>query len=259
MPKKFYFLAPSFTINPASPIAPKLGSILPNLTRLTNSLNQKTLLDVQEDSKNNSSASNFSDTVASNHGSTIGLNANILQGIGGSGDITYGYSREKSNIYTCDTLITEEFEPDKVFVNNSIAASDDVKQFLEDSLPGRKRVFMVTGLRIASGFRQLSTKVISHGPVLKVGIDTTALGVPGEVGPQVELELGKGRDLDTGVATNDIVFAYRVIKIKVKGDGTAKWKYKSGGKYAVGSDEGDSDSEDEDEEVFGVEDVDENE
>jgi len=48
----------------------------------------------------------------------------------------------------------------------------------------------------------------------------------------MEFAVLNGRPVAHGKAVNRIVFAYRVVRIKVKGDGEASFRYKSGGKYA---------------------------
>jgi hypothetical protein len=177
---------------------------------------------------------------------SVGLNANVAQGIAGSADIVYAFAKDKNNIYACELLETLEFEPSKQFINDCITASQSVQSFLENSLPGRKRVYMITGLKIATGFRTSTSKETQHGPMLKVGVDATAFGVPVETGPEIELETTSARTVSHGKSMNKIVFAYRVVKIKQKRDGEAKYKYKSGGKYALADDDSEDEDDDED-------------
>ncbi|KAF1966495.1 hypothetical protein BU23DRAFT_584407 [Bimuria novae-zelandiae CBS 107.79] len=219
MPKLYYFQAPTFTINPESETAPKLGSIFSTLDRLTTPLNQLEPVHVPENLKNKSASTDFHESVRKGFGISVALNANIARGIAGTTDVVYAFARDKANIYRCGLLETEEFEATEELVRDAISAAKRVQNVLENALPGRKRVYMITGLKIATG----------------------AFGAPVEVGPNVELATLNTRTVSQGRSLNKIIFAYRVVKVKVKRDGEAKFKYKSGGKYA--EDDVDSDEE----------------
>ncbi len=100
---------------------------------------------------------------------------------------------------------------------------------------------MITGLKIATGFSFSTAKETQHGPSLKIGVDLTPFGVPVEVGPETDFETKNARMVSQGRSTNKIVFAYRVIRIKEKGDGEVQFKHEAGGLYSI-----DPDSDDED-------------
>ncbi|KAH8680262.1 hypothetical protein BGZ61DRAFT_395512 [Ilyonectria robusta] len=248
MPKLCYFQVPNFDINPDSGTAPKLGSIFANLDRLTGPLNQDDHVDIPPNLMNQTSSS-FKETVDKSIGVTAGLNANIVQGLAGSGELVYAFSRNKQDTYQCELLETLEFEPNDQLVTDSILASQRVQNFLQDSLLGLKRVYMITGLKIATGFSRSSSKEIQNGPKLKVGVDATAFGIPVSAGPQLDLTVGTARTTSHGRSTTKIVFAYRAIKIRRKRDGNVAFKHRGGGKYDLNdesSDSDDSDGEDED-------------
>lgn len=245
MGKLYYFQAPNFDINPDSPTAPRLGSIFSSLTQLKAPLNQDDHLKIPENLLNNNTVDNFSDIRARKFQADVGVNATAGQGVTGSADLVYAFTRDKEKTYHCETLETIEFEPDKAFVADSITASPRAQTFMNNSLFGRKRVYMITGLKIATGFSMSSSKATQHSPSLKVGLGFGALGVPAEAGPELGLSVGNGRTVEQGRALNKIVFAYRVIGIKDRWDGEPRFKYESGGKYAA---EEDSDDSDEDEE-----------
>lgn len=243
MGKLYYFQAPSLTINPESETAPKLGSIFSTLEMLTAPLNQYEYVNVPENLKNQSASEDFDETVEGNLKASLGINANAAQGLAGSGDLVYAFARDKKNVYHCTLLETIEFEPNPQFVDECILASQRVQSFLENSIVGRKRVYMVTGLKLATGFSQSSTSETQHNPKLKFAVDGTAVGAPGvQAGPDLDLTVTGKRAVGHGRTVNKIVFAYRVIRIKKKWDGEAQYKYKSGGKYNV--DDEDSDEED---------------
>lgn len=243
MGKLYYFQAPNFDINPDSQTAPRLGSIFSNLTRLIAPLNQDDHLRIPDSMRNTNKVDKFSDTRAQNLNVDVGVNATAGQGVTGSADLVYAFERDKENIYNCETLETVEFEPNKEFVSECITASQRVQSFMSNSLFGRKRVYMITGLKIATGFSMSSSKATQHRPSLKVALGFEALGAPAEAGPELGLSVGSARTVEQGRALNRIVFAYRVIRIKDRWDGEPRFKHESGGKYDVEEDSDDSDED----------------
>ncbi|PVH69883.1 hypothetical protein DL98DRAFT_154421 [Cadophora sp. DSE1049] len=252
MVKLYYFQAPSLSINPDSNIAPKLGSIFSTLETLTAPLNQDEYVTVPSNLINQSANADFNEVVKQKLEAKADLNVNVAQGIAGSADLVYAFAWDKKNVYHCEMLETLEFAPNKEFVSECILASQRVQTFLENSLVGRKRVYMITGLKIASGFTKSSTNEMRHNPKLKVAVNGTAMGFPGEAGPELDMTIANSRTVDHGRTVNKIVFAYRVIRVKVKRDGEAKYKYKRGGKYAA-----DEDSDEDEEGRWDLEPLDE--
>jgi hypothetical protein len=221
-----------------------------SLDHLTAPLNQHETLYTPTDTTNQSTSMQFNGTLTEGITRTIGLNA---RGLGNSTDAIYAYSRSKGTTYHCELLETLEFEPTKEFIMDSITASTRVQNTHSKALPGRKRVYMITGLKIATGFSTSTFRHAHHGPTLKVGVvQAAALGGPVSVGPEGELAATESRVCSQGRSINRIVFAYRVVRIKRKRDGEARWKYMDGGKYGMD----DEDSEEEDD-VLEVEALDE--
>ena len=243
MAKLYYLQAPTFSINAESATAPRLGSIFYSLNRLSGSLNQLERISVSSELINNTAIAGFNDSTTKGFMAVAGLNANLLQGIAGSADIIYGLSKGKKETHFCELLETVEFEPTSEFVTKSIAASSNVRSTLRNALPGRKRVYMITGLKVATGLTTSTSTTTHHGPVLRVGVDAMAFGIPASAGPEVELATSRVRTVTQGRSSDKIIFAYRVVRIKQGRDGEATWKYKSGGRYSVDDD----DSEDEEE------------
>ncbi|KAF6809399.1 hypothetical protein CPLU01_15510 [Colletotrichum plurivorum] len=175
-------------------------------------------LTVPERLLNISGSSDFRTTSTRSFQAEIGLNATGASGLAGSADLIYALTNNKQEQYACEVLETLEFAPDQAFVNDSIIASQRVQRFLEDSLFGRKKVYMITGLKIASGLSRSTSKETQHGPSLKVSASGAPLGIPlpVEAGPGVGVTFGRGRTVTDGPALNKTVFAYRVIRIKVK-------------------------------------------
>ncbi|EHK47246.1 uncharacterized protein TrAtP1_010097 [Trichoderma atroviride] len=243
MGKLYYFQAPNFDINPDSDVAPRLGSIFSNLEMLKAPLNQQELITIPKNLMNQSVTADFNENDIRGFQTQADLNANGIQGIGfgGSTDLIYAFARDKKNVYHCELLETLEFEPNQDFVTESIRASWRVQSFLENSLVGRKRVYMITGLKIASGFSK-STNENHHSAKLRVAAKATVLG-----GLGLNINASSARTVSQGRTLNRIVFAYRAIRIKLKRDGEARYRYRSGGKYGIeddDDDDGDGDDED---------------
>ncbi|KAJ5710927.1 hypothetical protein N7488_005083 [Penicillium malachiteum] len=109
-PKLYYFQAPNFDINPASDTAPKLGTILPNLDRLTGSLNQANVVEIPANLQNQSTTTDFEDTVYANYGGSTGLSLNVLQGIFGSASVAYGLTTGLSSSISKELKNSPEIE-----------------------------------------------------------------------------------------------------------------------------------------------------
>ncbi|KAH7091464.1 hypothetical protein FB567DRAFT_546185 [Paraphoma chrysanthemicola] len=243
MPKLYYFQAPSFSIDADCEIAPRLGSIFYSLERLIDPLNQHDHLYIPKTSINTSKIEKLCETKGTGYMAAVGLNANIANGIGGSADVVYALATEKKTKYCCESLETVEFEPSEQFIIDSVMASQRVQATLDKALFGRKRIYMITGLKIATRFSSSTSESSQHGPKMRVGIDATGFGIPVAACPEVELATSRTRSIIHGRTRNKIIFAYRVVRIKQGRSGDASWKYRSGGKYGLGQDE------DEDEDV----------
>lgn len=252
MPPYFYFRAPTFDISANSPTAPKLGSIFSSLRRLTGPLNQDDYVSIPASLTNESAKPDFTDVVGKSINGAAGIYANIAQGIAGSGDLVYAFAKDKTSIFQCELLETLEFEPNVEFIANCIASSQRVQNFIDDSFLGNKRVYMITGLKVATGFSMTTLKSSEHGPMLRIGFNSTALGIPVESGPQLELRVGSSRAIFHGKSTSKIIFAYRAIKISLRRDGRPKYKDVSGGQYNLGSD-----NSDEEDQLWDIEQIDE--
>lgn len=237
MPPKFYHRAPNFDIDPDSPIAPKLGSIFPNLKKLTSPLNQHDIIPISADLINApSGAEGFQDTVRANITANIGVNAELAQGLPLSGNLIFSSSKDKKYVYKCANLKTTEFDPIDEYVLQCIHASQRVQDYIQNCFVGRKKIYMITGLKIATNFSMTMTENTEQGPILNVTADGTGYGVPVSGGPQMDLTVGTSRDLTSGTSAQ-IVFAYRAIKIQPGYDGTVGYKDIKGGLYSVDDDE----------------------
>ena len=232
----FYHRAPNFSIDPDSPIAPKLGSIFSNLDKLTSPLNQHDSISIPGDLINANEADNFQDTVGRNVKANIGVHAELAQGLPLSGNIIFSSSKDKNYVYKCSNLKTTEFDPTDEYILQCLHASQRVQNYIQDSFVGRKKIYMITGLKTATNFSMTLTKNMEQGPTLNITADGTTHGIPASGGPQMDFTAGTFRDLASGKSPQ-IVFAYRAIKIRPRHDGAVGYRDIKGGQYSLDKDE----------------------
>ncbi|KAL8364565.1 hypothetical protein RB595_003718 [Gaeumannomyces hyphopodioides] len=122
------------------------------------------------------------------------------------------------------TVALEMLQLDTIYFRDEPSADDiatrarepRVRTVLETRKWGRRgTVYMVSGLKVARGFKL--DRMASSGNVVR-------LGAGGEVAPGVsagaELELGaRTRRAEGFEAANDIIFAYQLLRIRLKGRG----------------------------------------
>ncbi|KAK4460630.1 hypothetical protein QBC42DRAFT_332023 [Cladorrhinum samala] len=244
---KYYFQAPNFDINADSPTAPRLGSIFakPGLKRLSDPMNKHEHLTIPADTINELAPSPFSETVWESLAVSLGLSLKAL--LVGEGNVLYRWGRSNKVTYRAEGMGTVEFAPDAQFVRDSIVASQRVQAFLDASLTGTNKVYMVTGLKIATGFSQVVETGRTHGPQLGMSVDGAAAGIPLEAGPELSVDFGRERVVSQGGTAlgsgQRIVFAYKVVVIRRKRDGDVAYDWKNGGRYAIEDDEEDEDEE----------------
>ncbi|KLU85491.1 hypothetical protein MAPG_04514 [Magnaporthiopsis poae ATCC 64411] len=233
MPKFYYDMPPA---------APRLGSIYRDIGSLglQAPLNMRDRLDIPPELSNRSGMSGFGATRDSGLGGSVGVAAEVPGLV--SGDLVYTFAKTGNVSYSCTLLETDEFIPTAEYIEASIKASETTSNYLEGAMFGRRRVFMITGLKIATEFSIETSSQAKHGPRLKIVAATPATG-PVAIGPVLDAEGSRGSTMK-GKTLNKIIFAYRAIKIRMKGDGEAKWKHLRSGKYGLGDDDDDDDDDD---------------
>ncbi|KLU87729.1 hypothetical protein MAPG_06722 [Magnaporthiopsis poae ATCC 64411] len=251
MPKLYYFRSPNLDINPESETAPRLGSIYCDIGSfgLSGPLNRQDRLPVPLELCSSGATSTFSATSGSSVNGSAGLNitgagtnASVL-GQSGAGGLVYTFKSDQSESYRCSLLETTEFLPTDDFVAVSVGASPHVRNYLETAVFGRRRVYMITGLKVAADLAMDTAGNTRHGPRLTIGPPGTAGGFPMPASLHLELEAGRNGGV-SGTAVNEVIFAYKAIRVRSRLDGKVKFDYRSGGKYGVG-DDGEDDGEEE--------------
>ena len=212
MPKFEYIQAPNFQIEPATL---PLGSIFSVLDKPTNLLNKYDIVSIPTDSIQRTRVRKFSEQITRSIKTDGGLNVNIAQGVGGSADIIFTRSKSRKESYICSQLDTESFEPDEAYVSQSLTALD-VQEHLDACHPWDKKVFMVTGLKIAKDLQVSHSTSDERGGTLQVGVDATPVGIPAGVGVGASATPASSRSMAYEIPSL-VVFALRVLRVKSKG------------------------------------------
>ncbi|PLB39765.1 uncharacterized protein BDW47DRAFT_124101 [Aspergillus candidus] len=114
-------------------------------------------------------------------------------------------------------VFNREFTNDAL---SAIVAQPDVKSFIDSGLWGKRRIYIVSGLRITTTSMKVMT---GRGTARGVGVGGSAPigGLPVEVG--VDLHQGIARDkMDSYETDQRVIFAYRLSVIKPKKKGGAE-------------------------------------
>lgn len=208
-----YLLAPNFTFKPRSgPIA--LGNIIADPFRPHRVL---TAIDEAARAARYPRIETFAEldrTIArgSGHNVAVAVWAQFLQGVGAS--LSGDRAVEKSSEYTMDTLETEYFvqDPDQAEIEARVK-EPRVRDAMAGTLGLRQPVYMVTSLKIAKGFSASTVTGKRKGAGVEAGIPiaegiTTGANISGGV---------ETRSSDSWRAGEDIIFAYQLLKIELKG------------------------------------------
>lgn len=77
---------------------------------------------------------------------------------------------------------------------------------------------MITGVKIARGFRATTTSSKTQGGDVKLGVNTASLGAPAQAGPAFKISFtsSEAASFGAGEGSTDCVFAYQLIKIRSK-------------------------------------------
>ncbi|KAF4633529.1 hypothetical protein G7Y89_g4593 [Cudoniella acicularis] len=206
--KPTYLLSPNWDYTPGSG-GFVLGSIIANPTKPTRPLNGGSQLPVAEPTRAEVMDWKLNRSELGNV--RVGVWLSFLQMFGIGGDVGYAHNSDSSEVYHCKTLETTHFEPTRKFILDSLQ-DPEVSAYITNSY-FKKPVYMITGLKIARGFKVTTKSSKSNDGDLKLGVDTTALGIPIQVGPDVKVVRTKRVNASFKEST-DCVFAYRVVRIR---------------------------------------------
>ncbi|KAK3986502.1 hypothetical protein QBC44DRAFT_361455 [Cladorrhinum sp. PSN332] len=229
--QKQYFLSPTwdYPTGPSSPLA--VGNIVispskpvPPLFAVSKLPNYESLVldKVSETVKRDVSWSN---SKSSSH--NFGVWAKFLEFMGA--EVGIETSRETDDVFKFESVTTQNFFPDDEFVREVLLRNPAIVRRVQKL---RKAVYVVTGVKTVRGAVVKSVWKRSVGVSGSVGVDVVAAaaaaaGVPLpllpvsalEVGPEVGTSRGKEGSSGFGRGGDDFVFAYRVLKVRVRGKG----------------------------------------
>jgi hypothetical protein len=163
-----------------------------------------------------------------------------------------GNTGGKVNISQDETWEFERLEgeitvPKLVNVKEAMAKDEIVAQIRRNRFSFRKRLYMVTGVRVARGARLCQNNSKTVGANAKTLVDLTAVSaVPLKVGPEVNVSTEKSHSYSFQGAS-DFVYAYRVCEVYYGKDVYVK-PYNKGETSGV-SEGASEESEDDSEEV----------
>jgi hypothetical protein len=129
------------------------------------------------------------------------------------GEVGSNTHKSQSLSWHFDRLETEIMVPRLSDVRTAISKDEVVAQINRNKFDFRKRLYMITGVRIARGARLVQSVSKAVGGVAKVGVDLTALtAAPLSVGPAAEISKTSRKDYSFNDAS-DFVYAYRVCEV----------------------------------------------
>jgi len=158
--------------------------------------------------------------------------------------------RSRAEEHRFKTLETHFFIPEPGYIQQALA-DPGVQAFLE-ATGKRKPLYMITGIKVARG-PEVSKEIVTEiGIEAGVEADLSAVTMaPVTVGTGVGWQ--RGKKVDVGFAGgSDYIFAYRLIKIKLRRKGVVSERFAKGAVFSMDEEE----EQCEDKEEFEAEDFD---
>jgi hypothetical protein len=217
MPKPTYFLSPPRPCPPDGPI--RLGAIIPSPKQPDEPLHLPSLPPQSDTSK--FAEHNWSGSYIKSSSSHFGVWTSFLECVLGVGaDVTVGLDKASHQSWEVERMTTQTFLPSREFLEEAVA-HEDVKRYITE-YRFREKIYMITGVMIASSTKMSSEKLEEMGVYIHAGVDATAwTGVPISVGPEGNWKR-KVQTSESSQRADDFVFAYRIREIKVGRKGGIK-------------------------------------
>lgn len=215
--KPTYFLTPPRPSPPDGPI--RLGAIIPSPTQPDEPLYLPPLPESTDTST--FTEYNWSGSHVKASSSHFGIWTSFLEivlGIGADVKIELDQSLERK--WDVERMTTQTFTPSHSFLEQAVQ-NEDVKRYITENR-FREKVYMITGVMIASSSTVSSEKLQERGVYMHAGVDATAwAGVPISVGPEGKWKRKK-ETKESSQRPDDFVFAYRIRQIKIGRKGGIK-------------------------------------
>ena len=205
MALKTYLLAPNFTLEPDGPI--RIGRIIADPFRPTKSLS------IPQTEPTTATHTDFDSSYSreNSHALHGSIWAQFLQTA--SANVSAGISKDVLTQYTMDSLETIRIKEDPTDKEAAeLANHPEVQAAINAGILGSAPVYMITGIKVAKGFR-LTTQV-ARTREAQVGANapiTEDVGVGAEVGISRTVAVE-----DTLRSGSDIIFAYQLHIIAQK-------------------------------------------
>jgi hypothetical protein len=215
--KPTYFLTPPRSYPPSRPI--RLGSIIVSPTQPDEPLHLPSLPSAADISTFTEHEWHGSHNFISS--SRLGVWTCFLEALLGAGiDITVKIDKATSQAWTAESMTTMSFHPSEKFLADAVS-HDDVRNYIT-AQKFREKIYMITGVMIASSSTSFLSTLSEKGLYVHAGVDATAwAGIPISVGPEGKWQR-KSATTKSSVRTEEFVFAYRVREIRVRKKGGVK-------------------------------------
>lgn len=204
---KTYLLAPNFYFHTDGPL--QLGTIITNPFRPTK-WTSKLTTEPERDTHVESDRSISKEASSTLYGKIF---ASFLQTA--STSLSGEISKNIMDHYTMDTLETISYkrDPTDEEITQLVETDKKIQAAMNSGLFGSRPVYLVTGLRIAKGFRLTREVTTTTGGSVGANIPLTE-----EVSAGAEIGGSRGNTFTESLATKqDIVFAYQLHVIAQKG------------------------------------------
>jgi hypothetical protein len=225
-PRLCYFLTPTRTCPPEGHIC--LGSIIASPSLVDEPISTRPPPPLDPDSVTTHTERQWKRTVttAANSGQ-VGIWTSFLQVfVGASIDAGVAWRNDASQSYSAKSMKWSEFRPSLQYIKTAVA-DEDVDEFVRAN-KFREKIYMVTGIMVASGASGVIHSMRERGIYAHAGVDGTLFGggtAPFALGPEGEYNWG-GKESTSFKDSDDFVFAFRLRQIKVKKSGQITSKAK---------------------------------
>lgn len=168
---------------------------------------------------------NFTLSLSKSSNNKYGLFFQFLQLLGIGAEAGIELNSSGTDTFTFESETEEWFAPSLQFVQQSI--KQPAVQMYLNGTPGRTPLYIVTGLRVATGISAGTSMNKDKAISGQISVDASGAGVPISIGPVAQHSRGNGEQVQWK-CDGPLVFAYQLARIKPnKADWTAK-SYKKG-------------------------------
>ncbi|USP78639.1 hypothetical protein yc1106_05913 [Curvularia clavata] len=215
--KPTYFLTPPRPSPPDGPI--RLGAIIPSPAQPDEPLYLPSLPESTDTST--FTEYNWTGSYVKASSSHFGIWTSFLEVVLGVGaDVGVELDKSLERKWDVERMTTQTFLPSRSFLEQ-VVQHEDVKRYIIENR-FREKVYMITGVMIASSSTVSSEKLQECGVYVHAGVDATAwAGVPISVGPEGKWKQKK-ETRESSRRPDEFVFAYRIRQIKIGRKGEIK-------------------------------------